>query len=175
MCTHTLRQIQLQDIARLAARTRPADWEELTRVDGAQGLWWAYPPLSLAARYCRAAAIPPETLRVLRARCPRALRFASDRESLTDVSWSNLRIHAFPGIDWSRTPGDVLRYVRSRLVPSRRALADIEGTVQRQPHLERVPWYRISHGKRIVRWLVSRPPRVQTIVSVTAALEDRRA
>jgi hypothetical protein len=175
MCTHTLRQIQLQDIARLAVRMRSADWEDLARTDGLQRLWWAYPPLSLAARYCETTAIPPDVLRLLRARCPPALRFATDRASLTDVSWSNLRIHAFPGIDWSRTPGDALRYVCSRLVPSRRALADIEGTVQRQPHLERVPWYRISHGKRIVRWLVSRPPRVQTILSVTAALEDRRA
>jgi hypothetical protein len=114
-------------------------------------------------------------IRSLRARCPRALRFASDRASLTDVSWSNLRIHAFPGIDWSRTPNDALRYIRSRLVPSRRALADIASTVRRQPHLERLPWYGVSHGQRIVRWLVSRPPRVQTILSVTAALEDRRA
>jgi hypothetical protein len=94
---------------------------------------------------------------------------------LTDVSWSNLRIHAFPGIDWSRTPGDALRYIRSRLVPSRRALADVASTVRRQPHLERVPWYGVSHGKRIVRWLVSRPPRVQTILSIAAALEDRGA
>ena len=94
--------------------------------------------------------------RIFRAGCPRVLRFASDREWLTGVSWSNLRIHAFPGIDWSRTPGDALRYIRSRLVPTRRALADVASTVRRQPHLERVPWYGVSHGKRIVRWLVSR-------------------
>jgi hypothetical protein len=33
-----------------------------------------------------------------------------------------------------------------------------------------VPWYRISHARRIWRWLVSRPPRVQTMASLTAAL-----
>jgi hypothetical protein len=30
----------------------------------------------------------------------------------------------------------------------------------------------MSHGRRILRWLFSRPPRVQTIVSVRAALES---
>ena len=38
------------------------------------------------------------------------------RQTLTDVSWSNLRIHAFPGIAWSRTPLDALRFIRSRVV-----------------------------------------------------------
>jgi hypothetical protein len=33
-----------------------------------------------------------------------------------------------------------------------------------------VPWYQESQSKRIVRWLLSRPPRVQTITSVAAAL-----
>jgi hypothetical protein len=176
MCAHALRQIQLHDIARLAGRLRSADWDAfLARPAGEDSLWWAYPPLALTARYYATAAIPPDALRVLRARCPRALRFASDRESLTDVSWSNLRIQAFPGIDWSRTPGDALRYIRSRIVPDRGALANIEGTLERQPRLKRVPWYGMSHGRRIVRWLLSRPPRVQTILSVRAALQDRRA
>jgi len=44
-----------------------------------------------------------------------------------------------------------------------------------QPHLRRVPWYQLSHGRRIVRWLVSRPPRVQTITSVAAALRNPEA
>jgi hypothetical protein len=31
----------------------------------------------------------------------------------------------------------------------------------------------LSHARRILRWIFSRPPRVQTIGSVRAALEHR--
>jgi hypothetical protein len=110
----------------------------------------------------------------LRAACPRVLRAVSDREVLTDVSWSNLRISALPGMAWSRTAGDLLRYARSRVVPDRRALATIDVAVEQQPQLTAVPWYQLSHGRRIMRWLLSRPPRVQTLTSVTAALTDGR-
>ena len=49
-----LRLLQLHDIARLSGRMTDEDWEEVLRLaartaDG--GLWWAYPPLTLAARY----------------------------------------------------------------------------------------------------------------------------
>jgi len=116
-----------------------------------------------------------EVLRAARAACPRILRLAAERRSLTDVSWSNLRIHAFPGIAWSRTPLDALRFVRSRVLPSGTSLAELEIARQAQPQLDAVPWYGVSHGRRIVRWLFSRPPRVQTIVSVMAALRDDRS
>src|SRR6202040_324271 len=47
-----LRLIQLHDIALLAARFVPSDWEELlaTQPEG-QSLWWALPPLMLTASY----------------------------------------------------------------------------------------------------------------------------
>jgi hypothetical protein len=98
----------------------------------------------------------------------------SERDVLTDVSWSNLRISAFPGMAWSRTAGDVLRYMRSRALPARRALAAIDVALEQQPHLKAIPWYQLSHGKRIVRWLLSRPPRGQTLTSVMATLRDER-
>ena len=169
---HALRHIQLHDIATLSSRLDDADWRELLgRPEGADGLWWAFPPLALAQRYY-AGCLPRDVLLELRAQCPRALRFTAERKSLTDVSWSNPRIHALPGFAWSRTPVDALRLIRSRLLPSRVALAELEFALQAQPHLERVPWYGLSHNKRIVRWLFSRPPRVQTMVSVRAALES---
>lgn len=169
MRAHALRQIQLHDLALLTSRFGDADWQALA--DAADELWWAYPPLELTRRYygCE---VPAALLRALRRRCPRLLRLASDREELTDVSWSNLRISAFPGLAWSRTPLDALRYVRSRALPSRTTRALMQGAVARHPHLTRVPWYQLPYGVRIVRWLLSRPPRVQTIVSVTAALRD---
>jgi len=41
-----------------------------------------------------------------------------------------------------------------------------------QPHLMQVRWYGASHAERILRWLFSHTPRVQTISSVSAALEE---
>jgi hypothetical protein len=104
--------------------------------------------------------------------CPRLLRVAAKRQSLTSVSWSNLHIHAFPGIAWSRTPVDALRFVRSRILPSRQSLAELDVARQAQPQLNQVPWYGLTHGRRIARWVFSQPPRVQTMVSVRAALEN---
>jgi hypothetical protein len=171
MKAHALRQIQLHDIALLAARLDDADWDMLLEAATTDDLWWAFPPLALTIRYYACAA-PPALPRALRLRCPRLLRRASERQELTDVSWSNLRISAFPGIAWSRTPAEALRYVRSRALPRREALAVLRGALERQPQHRRVPWYQLSHGRRIARWLLSRPPRVQTIVSVAAALRQ---
>ena len=172
MRAHALRQIQLHDIAMVASLFYERDWSALLeqRQDKEQP-WWLFPPLALAARYYPGH-VPPEVLRAAEAVCPRVLRLATARQSLTDVSWSNLRIHALPGLEWSRTPLDALRFMLSRAWPSRRSLADIELARHAQPQLDQVPWYGVSHGGRMVRWLFSRPPRVQTIVSVRAALES---
>ena len=172
MRAHALRQVQLHDIAMVAMLFYDRDWGMLLeqRQDNKKP-WWLFPPLALTARYYPEH-VPTEVLRAASAACPRILRLAAVRHSLTDVSWSNLRIHAFPGIEWSRTPLEVLRFIRTRFVPARRALAEIEVARQAQPQLDAVPWYQLSHGRRIVRWLSSRPPRVQTMLSVTAALRD---
>jgi hypothetical protein len=68
-----------------------------------------------------------------------------------------------------------MRFVRARVLPGRRSLAELEFARQAQPQLDQVPWYGVSHGSRILRWLFSRPPRVQTITSVMAALRDARS
>lgn len=44
-----------------------------------------------------------------------------------------------------------------------------EGAAQ-IPGSSAVPWYGISHGARILRWVFPRPSRVQTLLSVRAAL-----
>ena len=104
--------------------------------------------------------------------CPRVLRMAARHEILTSVSWSNLRIHAFPGIYWSRSPLDAMRYARQRFIPDRSAIAELDVKVAAQPALYQVPWYALGHGQRILRWMVSRPPRVQTIVSLRGAIDE---
>jgi len=168
---HTLRQVQLHDIALVASLLYEHDWQALLEARGRQRPWWLFPPLALTARYYPLS-IPGSVLDAAGAHCPTVLRLAAARQSLTDVSWSNLRIHAFPGIAWSRTPLDALRFMASRLSPSRPSLATLEFARRDQPQFDAVPWYGVSHGSRILRWLFSRPPRVQTIVAVRAALES---
>ena len=105
-------------------------------------------------------------LAAARATCPTLLSYRSSHHDLAKVSWTNLGIPALPGYEWSRTPVEFLRYARSRLLPKRQALAEIEDAVAHEPALQRVPWYNQSHATRILRWVTSRPPRVQTIATV---------
>jgi hypothetical protein len=169
MKTHCLRQLQLHDIALLLDRCGSADWDALLEAARAGELWWAFPPLAMTVRYY-GCPVPRALLHDIRRSCPVILRRVSDRHELTDVSWSNLRISALPGIAWSQTPIEALRYAWSRAVPERDTLEEVRTALEQQPQLGIVPWYQVSQGKRIVRWLVSRPPRVQTLTSVVAAL-----
>ena len=172
MRAHALRHVQLHDIALVASLLYEKDWRALLAQPANRGTrWWLFPPLALTARYYPKH-VPPEVLHAARAACPRVLRAAAGRQALTDVSWSNLRIGALPGLEWSRSPLDALRLLASRVAPSRRSLSQLEAARRDQPQLDRVPWYGVSHGSRIVRWVFSRPPRVQTIVAVRAALES---
>ncbi|HEY8520471.1 MAG TPA: nucleotidyltransferase family protein [Gammaproteobacteria bacterium] len=171
MATRSLRLIQLRDIALLAARARDAACAATPAPgDGLERAWWAYPPLALAARY-HPGRIPDDWLREPRRRCPPRLRHTADRWTLTDVSLSNPRIHALPGIAWARTPFEALAYARSRALPSRTARDEMARAVAARPELARAPWYDVSQTERILRWLWARPLRVQTMASVAAALE----
>ena len=170
MRARALRLIQLHDIALLAARFGPGDWEELLamRPDG-RTLWWALAPLMLTARYYPAT-IPPDLFVGVGMECPWLLGKLARRQRLTDVSWSNIRIAAFPGVEWSRTPREALEFMSSRIWPSREARLELKEGAAQIPDSSTVPWYGISHGARILRWAFSRPPRVQTLLSVRAAL-----
>jgi hypothetical protein len=136
---------------------------------GRDGYWWALPALMLARRYCEAR-IPDSVLAQFASRCPRALRRAAQRFTLTEVSWSNLDIAAFPGIEWSRSPLEALRFARSRIMPSRTALGELKTAADLAPELRAISWYGERHAIRIVRWLFTRPPRVQTMRSVLDAI-----
>jgi hypothetical protein len=170
MRANALRHIQLHDIALLAARFGARDWDELSaaRPNG-RVAWWAVPPLILTARYYPAA-IPASAVDRLCKECPRLLARAARRRLLTDVSWSNIRVHAIPGIEWSRTPLEAVRFAFSRAWPSRYDRFELRHFAAHHPGASEVPWYGISHGGRILRWVFSKPPRVQTLLSVRAAL-----
>jgi hypothetical protein len=85
------------------------------------------------------------------------------------VSWSNIRIQAFPGVEWSRNGWEALAFMRSRIWPSRVALSELQDGAATIPGSATVPWYGIPHAVRILRWVYARPPRVQTLLSVRAA------
>jgi len=165
-----LRLIQLHDIALLAARFVPADWDELLaiRPDG-RSLWWALAPMMLAARYYPTA-IPRDLPAKLAVECPRRLVKLTSRQQLADVSWSNIRIEAFPGVEWSRTPQEALKFMSSRIWPSRADRLELKLGAAQIPGSSSIPWYGSSHAARMLRWVFSRPPRVQTLLSVQAAL-----
>ena len=168
-----LRLVQLHDIALLAERLNAdADWNNLLAArPGGRTLWWALAPMMLTARYYPAA-LPPELFTHLGIECPWRLRVLARRQQLTDVSWSNIRVEAFPGLEWSRTPRDAVAFMRSRIWPSREARLELKEGHAQIPGSASIPWYGISHPARILRWMFSRPPRVQTLLSVRAALDQ---
>jgi hypothetical protein len=88
------------------------------------------------------------------------------------VSLSNLRIAAFPGITWSRSVGEALSFARSRILPTREGLAEIDQMIETRPQYNQVRWYGEKHLMRILRWVFTRPPRVQTMITLQGALGD---
>jgi hypothetical protein len=172
MVLRELRLLQLYDIAQLAARMRGTDWEELLRAGTSEPatLWWAFPPLSLAARYFPA--IPLDVLEALASRCPARLRSASRRRRLTEVSFSYLWVSAFPGIEWSRTLAEAADYIGRRLVPRPQVLSMRKTLLARQAALRESTWARMPQAQRVVRFLLSRPPRPDCMHNVRHALEQ---
>jgi hypothetical protein len=170
MRAHALRALQLHDIALLAKRFTAEDWEQLLSMAADDDrLWWAFGPMVLTSRYY-SSAIPTEVISRLKAGCPWLLHVTTRHQQLTTVSWSNIRIAAFPGILWSRSGSEALEFMRRRIWPSREARSELREGAAQIPQSSSVPWYGISHGARIMVWLFSRPPRVQTLLSVRAAL-----
>jgi Uncharacterised nucleotidyltransferase len=170
MVMHELRLLHLHDIARLSCRTTEAEWDEVLRYSAADGgYWWALPPLLLTARYY-SPAIPARVLIALEAECPRLLGMLVRRRTLSDVSLSNLRIEAFPGIEWCRSGGMALRYVIGRVVPSKETLAMRAQLATTQLNASASPWPHLSQGRRLLRWLTSPQARPETMYPVQMAL-----
>lgn len=163
MRAHALRAIQIQDIALLAPLLGNSDWQEVSEH------WWAFPPLSLAQRYFDAP-IPASVLQRLRHACPPLLARAAERYTMTDVTWANLHISAFPGIEWSRSVLEAIRFAKSRLLPGEQARKDLAAFTHAHPQFDDIRWYRVAHGTRIFRWMLGRAPRVQTLWTVQRAL-----
>jgi Uncharacterised nucleotidyltransferase len=170
MASRTLRLLQLNDLARLAARMSGEDWHELLRQDCADcGLWWALPPLRLASRYYPSA-IPARVLTALTRACPWRLNRMTARQQLTDVSLSNIWVQAFPGIEWSQSVAEMLRYAVRRVWPSQEALMLRRESVGTEAWATQNPWDQLSQRARMLRWVASRPTRTGSMYVVHESL-----
>jgi len=170
MAYRALRLLHLHDIALVASRMSDQDWDTVVSHRGSTGgPWWALPPLEMTARYYTACA-PPEVLAELSKHCQWVLRRISRRRSLSDVSFSYPWIEAFPGIGWSRSIGEVMEYALSRVRPSQDVRQLREIALQTQVAIAASQWGRLSQGRRVLRWMLSRPTRADTMHAVRMAL-----
>jgi hypothetical protein len=169
MVPQALRLLHLTDIHRLAARMTDRDWDqflEAARTD--TGLWWAFPPLQLAARYF--SCVPQRVLLTIEESCPHSLARAAKSWELSDVSLSYLWIDAFPGMKWATTVGARARYALRRIHPPREILETRTVLLQSEPRNLGSEWARMPQVRRILKWLITRHMRVDTLSAVRAAL-----
>jgi hypothetical protein len=163
-----LRLIQLNDIAALSSRLSMEEWERILDGGGGDRAWWAFPPLALSAHYFPGA-IPEQVLARARAACPRLLRTLCERQRLSDVSLSYLWIQFCPGIEWSRSVSEALRFVQHRVFPSRETRAEIRQCETTQLWALSTSWSGRSRPRRMAQWLLSRCPRDATMAPIRAA------
>jgi hypothetical protein len=123
----------------------------------------------MTARYYTHA-IPTRVLKGLAVECPRLLRTMLPRLTLSDVSLSRLRIEAFPGIEWSRSLSEMARYIVNRVRPNGETLAVREHMARTQVAAAASQWHRMSQTRRVLQWVISRPPRAYTMLAVRMAL-----
>ncbi|MGH8214751.1 MAG: nucleotidyltransferase family protein [Rhodanobacteraceae bacterium] len=166
ICGRSLRLMHLHDIALLARSMQPEEWVFLWR-GGA--CWWALPPLSMVARYYQDA-IPDAVLATLARDCPPLLRAVSHRQTLTQVSCSELWLHAFPGLEWSRDPLDAARFVAGRIRRPPEKIRERNDMARAQLWLQDQDWVTASQSRRILTWLTRKVPRMDMMYAVHMAL-----
>ena len=165
-----VRLLQIHDLALLAERMTDGDWDELLRLSAADGgYWWAWPPLALTARYYPGV-IPDAPLCAAKALCPRLLRAVAGRQTLSDVSLSNLPIEAFPGIEWSRSLREAIGYAMQRALPGTETLSARAELVKIRDGEVASPWDRLSQWRRVLRWLSAPQSRTETLYPIRLAL-----
>ena len=171
MCFNGLRLIHLHDIALLARCMSRSDWECVLSAADGQASSWVSPALTLTAHYY-ATAIPAHVVARAASDCSWLLRRLFRRRTLSDVSLSNLWIQALPGVEWSHSLQEALTYIKTRMRPDRQTLALRAELIKRHPSAENFSWHHLSHRQRIVQWVRYRPPRMETLSSVHAALSQ---
>jgi hypothetical protein len=171
MAGRELRLLQLHDLALVCGGMREQEWDEILRggESGTQGPWWFLPPLRLAQRYYPNI-VPSSVLSRLRRGCPPHLSRVTARKRLTDVSLSSVWIHAFPGIEWSRSATESVRYMLARVRPDAEARTIRATDAASAPWALGSRWQVLPQSSRIVRWMTSRPTRAVTMYVIREAL-----
>jgi hypothetical protein len=172
MAFQGLRILQLHDIALLAERMSEADWNEVAQSPRASRMWWAFPPLDLVSRYYKGR-IPSHVLAAMKHDCSFFLRTIARRTSLIAVSYSHLWVKAFPGIEWSQSVFEMLRYAASRVRPGPDHMAHRARVAKTEAWARQSEWSRFSQSRRIVQWISARQTRPVTMNAIVAALSKR--
>ena len=168
MAFQSLRILQLHDMALLAGRMKPSDWNEIAASPRTPDMWWAFPPLELLSRYYEGR-VPGHVLAAIKDRCPPMLRAIATRRSLVDFSYSHLWIKAFPGIEWSQSIGEWLGFAVSRVRPTQLHLAQRKKVAASEAWAKQAEWSSMPQSRRMLRWLTSRQTRPLTMHAITAA------
>jgi hypothetical protein len=172
MASRSLRLVHLHDIALVSSRMAGPDWDELVQQgQNVNKRWWALPPLQLTARYYPDA-VPTDVLAALSSHCPWILRQVVRHRRLSDVSLSYPWIEAFPGIAWSRSGAEVVEYIGGRIWPDKEMRRQRAKLVETEVAASATQWGRLSQRQRMLRWLTSRPLRVETLHAVRMALAE---
>jgi hypothetical protein len=171
MAGRDLRLIHLHDLSLICARMQADDWKVILQ-HGRQGNgpWWFFPPLRLAAHYYPGLVPGPVLARFERA-CPGWLEHLTRHRTLTDVSLSSVWISAFPGIAWSQSLAEAALYIFRRLRPDADAHAVREVDAASAAWADD-RWSGLSQHSRVIRWMVSRPPRPATMHVFHSALRQ---
>jgi Uncharacterised nucleotidyltransferase len=170
MAFQALRLLHLHDLAQLSSRMTERDWDQvLARGRRCGRLWWAFPPLHLTSRYF-SSHVPSRVLAALADDCPFVLDRVSRGRTLYEVSYSYPRVDAFPGVEWAQSIREVLEYAVSRVRPGAEQIALREHWAKSDAWASHNQWARLSQGRRMVRWVTSRPARAVTMHAVSAAL-----
>jgi len=166
----TLRLVQLHDMALLSMRMSSTDWAQLVSLGERRSLWWAFSPLTLVARYY--GTIPAEVLASAAADCGWSLRRSSRNRLLWQVSFSDLRRRAFPGIEWSQSVGEVLAYATERAVLAAQVLTRANHSGHVAGRVDGIPTP--SALQPPARWMGLRPARPAPLLAVRNALAQAR-
>jgi hypothetical protein len=170
MAYRALRLLHLHDIALVSSRMGGSDWDELVKQgQNMNRRWWALPPLQLTARYYPEA-VPTDVLATLSNHCPWTLRHIVRHHRLSDVSLSYPWIEAFPGIGWSQSFAEIAEYIGGRIWPDKESMRQRELRVETDFVASETQWCRLSQRQRLLRWMTSRPLRVETLHAVRMAL-----
>jgi hypothetical protein len=170
LSNRAIRLMHLHDIARLAASMSANRWDELLSLSPSRNaFWWAFPPLEMLNRY-HPGLTPPKVLNTFRLACPWALRRLCHQANVSQLSFAALSIPAFPAMAWCASPRERLRYIGRRLMPDPEQIT-ARNVVAAEQWAVHNPWSHQSQGRRMIRWLFSRPPRHASMYVVEAALQ----